>query len=156
ARLNYVLAIVDMLPVGSTLPKIPVLLADSILQAEELAKQLGRFDVIVGNPPWIGWETLPAAYREATRSLWIVPGLFGYPGLAPILGAGKKDLSMLLSCIATDRLLADEGWLAFLTTQAVFKTSAGAGLRRFSVGEGQTAVHVAHVEDLSAVQPFPG
>ena len=33
-----------------------------------------RFDLVVGNPPWVNWESLPTAYRERTRPLWSSPG----------------------------------------------------------------------------------
>lgn len=30
----------------------------------------GKFDYIVGNPPWISWESLPDTYREVSKGLW--------------------------------------------------------------------------------------
>ncbi len=156
ARLNYALAIVDLLHPGAPLPELPVYQADSILLEKSLAEKLGRFELVIGNPPWVGWETLPAEYRVKTRDLWLTHGLFPHRGMSAILGSGKKDLSMLLSYVASDQLLKEGGWLAFITTQAVFKTSAGAGFRRFQLGPDETPLGVTHVEDLTEVQPFPG
>ena len=31
---------------------------------------MGRFDFVVGNPPWVNWENLPEDYREMTRPSW--------------------------------------------------------------------------------------
>ena len=31
---------------------------------------IGKFDYVVGNPPWIRWEELPKEYREQTKGLW--------------------------------------------------------------------------------------
>jgi SAM-dependent methyltransferase len=30
----------------------------------------GKFDYVVGNPPWVNWENLPESYREVSKSLW--------------------------------------------------------------------------------------
>lgn len=27
----------------------------------------GRFDYVVGNPPWVNWESLPGDYRQETK-----------------------------------------------------------------------------------------
>ena len=32
---------------------------------------LGKFDLIVGNPPWIDWKNLPAGYRERVKSICV-------------------------------------------------------------------------------------
>lgn len=36
----------------------------------------GKFDFVVGNPPWIRWGYLSAEYRKATLDLWKKYGLF--------------------------------------------------------------------------------
>ncbi|MCS7009563.1 MAG: N-6 DNA methylase, partial [Chthoniobacterales bacterium] len=35
----------------------------------------GKFDFVVGNPPWINWENLPESYRNVSRQLWEKYGL---------------------------------------------------------------------------------
>ncbi len=37
---------------------------------------LGKFDLIVGNPPWIDWKNLPAGYRDRIKSICIDRHLF--------------------------------------------------------------------------------
>ena len=37
---------------------------------------LGKFDVIVGNPPWVDWKSLPSGYRDRIISLCISRNLF--------------------------------------------------------------------------------
>lgn len=118
---------------------------------------IGRFDLVVGNPPWANWENLPTAYRERTRTLWESSGLFVHGGMAAMLGAGKKDVAMLMSYVATDKLLKDGGRLAFVVTQTLFKTAgAGQGFRRFRVGEDGPHIHVEQVDDLIDLSPFVG
>jgi N-6 DNA Methylase len=116
-----------------------------------------RFDLVVGNPPWVNWESLPTAYRERTRTLWEGSGMFVHGGMAAMLGAGKKDVAMLMSYVATDKLLKQRGRLAFVVTQTLFKTAgAGQGFRRFRVGASGTYIHVEQVDDLVDLKPFVG
>ncbi|MBX3364037.1 MAG: N-6 DNA methylase [Phycisphaeraceae bacterium] len=132
-----------------------------ILQNAFMPLFLGEFDVIAGNPPWIGWESLPDAYRRATHPLWVRYGLFPHGGMDTILGRGKKDLSMLMSYVVSDRLLKHGGRLGYVITQSVFKTAgAGQGFRRFRFQDGAAGavitLGVARVHDLTDFQAFEG
>ncbi len=121
----------------------------------------GAFDLIVGNPPWINWESLPDDYRDAQQRLWKEYYLFrvagsGAKGTSVQHGAGKKDLSMLMTYVAVDKLLKENGHLAFVITQTVFKTEAGEGFRRFVIPDTVTFFAPLRVNDLSNFQPFEG
>ncbi len=35
----------------------------------------GKFDFVVGNPPWVSWVNLPKQYREISKDLWEKYGL---------------------------------------------------------------------------------
>ena len=37
---------------------------------------LGKFDIIVSNPPWVDWKSLPSGYRDKIKSLCISRKLF--------------------------------------------------------------------------------
>lgn len=118
---------------------------------------LEPFDYVVGNPPWINWESLPPSYREQTTPLWNQYGLFVHSGMDTILGKGKKDVSTLMTYAVTDRFLKNRGKLGFVITQSVWKTAgAGQGFRRFRIGESGPDLSVQHVDDLSSVQAFEG
>jgi hypothetical protein len=118
---------------------------------------IGRFDLVVGNPPWVNWESLPTAYRERTRPLWEQTGLFAFRGRRAGLGHGKVDVAMLMSYVVSDKLLRKNGRLAFVITQTVFKTAgAGRGFRRFRIGESGPHIHVDQVDDLVDLNPFVG
>ena len=117
---------------------------------------LKGFDYIVGNPPWVNWESLPEDYRQDSKKLWQKHGLFPHGGMDTILGKGKKDISMLMTYEAMDSYLKDGGRLAFVITQSVFKTSgAGQGFRRLCLGSG-IPIKPVHVDDLSSFQCFEG
>ncbi len=118
---------------------------------------VGKFDFVVGNPPWVNWESLSAEYREATKRLWMDYGLFSLKGHAARLGGGKKDLAMLFAYASIDHYLKKGGRLGFVITQTVFKTKgAGDGFRRFRLGEKGDHLRVVHVDDMSRLQPFEG
>ncbi len=133
--------------------RIPVTCTDAILSPPQES-----FDIIAGNPPWIGWENLSPEYRERTRGLWKYHGLFpdGGAGMRAILGRGKKDLSMLATYAVAESSLAPGGRLAFVITRTVFKSvGSGAGFRRFVLGDG-TPVQILSVDDFGERAVFPG
>lgn len=111
---------------------------------------------IVGNPPWVNWESLPDDYRLQTKPLWEHYGLFPHGGMDTILGKGKKDISMLMSYVSIDRYLQDRGKLGFVVPQNLFKTSgAGQGFRRFLLPNGEPFGPLV-VEDMVELNPFEG
>jgi hypothetical protein len=156
SKANYLLALRDLLPGGPI--EVPVYRLDSILgRGQRAALGCGRFDCVVGNPPWIAWDNLPAEYREATKPLWQHYGLFSLTASEARHGGGKKDLSMLMTYVAADRYLKDSGRLAMVITQTLFQTKgAGDGFRRFRLGAEGPWLRVLRVNDLVAVRPFPG
>lgn len=127
-----------------------------ILRNQFMPALMGSFDLVVGNPPWVNWQSLPEAYRERTRPIWERSGLFVHTGMSALLGAGKKDMAMLMSYVATERLLREHGRLGFVITQTVFKTTAGQGFRRFRLADGGAEISVRTVDDMVDLKPFRG
>jgi type II restriction/modification system DNA methylase subunit YeeA len=111
----------------------------------------GKFDYVVGNPPWVNWENLPESYREASKSLWEKYGLIKIRGKTG-LGKVKRDLAMLFLTRCIDLYLKENGKLGFLMPFTIFKTQAGAGFRGFIASN--TKIHVIH--DLVTLYPFEG
>jgi SAM-dependent methyltransferase len=141
ARVNYLIAIRDL---GSGPSEIPVHRRDSILDPPRR-----RVDYVVGNPPWVAWDNLPAGYRARTMPLFEKYGLFTLSGNAARHGGGKKDLSALMLYTAADRYLTDGGRLGFVITQTLFQTKgAGEGFRRFP------GLRVFRVDDMVGFRPF--
>ncbi|MEM0310950.1 MAG: class I SAM-dependent DNA methyltransferase [Ignisphaera sp.] len=110
----------------------------------------GKFDYVVGNPPWVNWENLPEEYRKISKLLWSQYGLMEARGRG--LGKVKRDLAMLFLARCFDLYLKSGGKHAFLMPFTVFKTQAGAGFRRFLATK--TRVHVVH--DMVLTKPFEG
>ncbi|MBU0509278.1 N-6 DNA methylase [bacterium] len=120
---------------------------------------LGKVDLVVGNPPWVNWESLPDEYRAASKSLWERYRLFTLSGTQARLGGGKKDLSMLFTHCCVDHYLDYGGKLGFVITQTVFKTKgAGEGFRglKYFRDNRPVVLKPLSVHDLSAMQVFEG
>ena len=115
----------------------------------------GEFDYVIGNPPWIAFENLPADYRERLDPMWTEYGLRPQKGWRGRFAKGDLEFSMLFAYACADFYTKPEGKLAFLITQTVFQSKeAGAGFRSFHV-RNERNLKVTRVEDLSELQPFP-
>lgn len=116
----------------------------------------GKFDFLVGNPPWIMWQYLSKEYREATKILWENYGLTKIGQARNVLIRGRRDFSMLFVYASIDYYLKDGAKLGFLITQEVFKSKgAGEGFRRFQLGDGKY-FKILKAHDLVSVLPFEG
>jgi len=116
----------------------------------------GKFDFVVGNPPWVMWQYLSKEYREATQILWESYGLTKIGKARNVLIRGRRDFSMLFVYASADYYLKEGAKLGFLITQEVFKSKgAGEGFRRFQLGDG-LHLKVLKAHDLASIQPFEG
>jgi hypothetical protein len=108
---------------------------------------IGKFDFVIGNPPWINWETLPEFYRESTKPLWERYGL-----LETTMGGMKRDISMLFVLRCLELYCQDNGKLGFLIPFTLFKTKSGLGFRK-SLADNYVVLKAA---DLVELYPFEG
>ena len=116
---------------------------------------LGKFDFVIGNPPWVRWGYLSDDYRERTLKLWQKYGLFSLKGHEARLGGGEKDFSMLFTYACADNYLKDRGMLGFIITMEVFKSKgAGEGFRQFELKDKKVSLEVLGMEDMVNLQPF--
>ena len=157
ARANYLIAIADLIASAGNFT-IPIFMRDSILSDSLISVPsfpIEKFDYVVGNPPWIGWENLPQAYRNATQHLWKQYNLFSIKkGSEARLGGGKKDFSMLFVHRSIDLYLKEKGELIFLITQTVFQSvKTGEGFRKFHIKKNYP-FGILKVDDLSEIKPF--
>jgi SAM-dependent methyltransferase len=116
---------------------------------------VGQFDFIVGNPPWVNWQSLPQEYRDKTTHIWKQYDLFEHTGLRARLGSAKDDISVLMTYVSIDKYLKSEGRICIVITQTLFKTvGGGEGFRRFRLGKNGTPFKVLQVDDMTDLQPF--
>jgi len=116
-----------------------------------IIRSTGKFNFVIGNPPWINWESLPESYRESTKSLWNNYGLLEKTkGIG--LGKVKRDMAMLFMARCFDQYVSKGGKLSFLIPFTVYKTQAGAGFRKWIFNNCE----VEKIHDLVTLYPFEG
>jgi Eco57I restriction-modification methylase len=115
----------------------------------------GRVDFVVGNPPWVFWNTLPQPYRDEIRQVMVDHYGLSTGGESTMrrLGSAGKDLSALFVYVAIDRYLNQNGRLSFVITQTLFQTTAGDEFRRWKLPDG-TPIGITQVDDFVKVRPF--
>lgn len=111
----------------------------------------GKFDAIVGNPPWVRWSNLPDAYRNRAKPTCEKYEIFSD---TKFHGGNELDISAIITYTTADKWLVNEGRLVFLITQTVFQSPSSQGFRRFRVNQTDRLVPLA-VDDLKEMKPFP-
>jgi len=115
-----------------------------------------RFDFVIGNPPWVAWETLPEAYRRANEDQWDLYRLRPErdPARRQASANVQLDLAMLFVARSIDAYLADAGRLGFVITASVFQSElAGRGFRRRLLPAGRQ-YRFLFLDDMSALSVF--
>lgn len=116
------------------------------------------FDIVAGNPPWVNWESFPGEYRSDTEEIWKKYRLFPEETMDKRQASrkSKTDISILMTYVALDRYLEDDGRLGFVITQSIWQSqSAGRHFRRFELPDGEH-FSVEEVHDYLDVKPFKG
>ena len=110
----------------------------------------GKFDVIIGNPPWVRWSKLPELYRGR-----VMPTCRDYDifSSTPHHGGNELDISAMIAYTVSDKWLKEEGRLAFLVTQTLFQSPSSEGFRRFRIKDGYKLIPES-VDDLKSLKPF--
>lgn len=88
---------------------------------------LGKFSVVIGNPPWIDWKNLPAGYRERVKGMCINRGLFSGAGRT---GGINLNICALISYVAMTNWMQRKGRLAFLMPRELAYQASYEGWRR--------------------------
>lgn len=113
-----------------------------------------KVDYIIGNPPWIVWQSLPENYRNSIQKYWQQYKIFEHKGLAARLGSSHDDLSVLMTYVIMDNFLKDNGKLGFIVNQNIFQSSGGGkGFRKFLIKD-KIPIKIEEVDDFVNVQPF--
>ncbi len=111
----------------------------------------GKFDAIVGNPPWVRWSSLPEAYRNRVKKVCEGYDIFSK---TKHHGGNELDISAMITYTTGDKWLRQGGKLAFVITQAVFQNPSSSGFRNFRINETGNLAPIS-VDDLKALKPFP-
>lgn len=113
-----------------------------------------KVDFIIGNPPWVNWQTLPEDYRKSIHQHWHNYKIFDFKGLQARLGSAHDDISVLLTYVVMDNFLKSNGKLGFIINQNLLQGyGGGEGFRKFMIKE-EIPVKVLEVDDFVEVEPF--
>jgi adenine-specific DNA-methyltransferase len=164
ARLNLVcwLALKFGLPLPNV--KIPVLHYDTVFkrpasgQFDDINRVLpDGCDYLVGNPPWISWNSLLGGYRKQIE-LELLPeyALFDFHGQEAQLGHSNDDYLVTFTLVTIHRYLKEGGLCSFIIKQPLLTNVSGKTFRRFSIHHVRENVRlgVKEVADLRKVNPF--
>ncbi|MFD2785054.1 Eco57I restriction-modification methylase domain-containing protein [Hymenobacter rubripertinctus] len=110
----------------------------------------GEFDVIIGNPPWVRWASLPPLYRERVKPTCEQYDIFSS---TPFSGGNSLDISGLITYTVADKWLKPNGKLVFVLTQTLFQNPSSEGFRRFQIN-ASTYLIPREIDDLKALKPF--
>jgi hypothetical protein len=129
---------------------------------------VGRFDVVVGNPPWLGWGKMPASWRAAGMTHWKRFGLWrpprerGQRPAKPQMG----DVATLVYATAVARYADERAYVGLLIPNSMLiGDPGGRAFRRFrlaaaaddvrEVGYGpRRSFRALHADLWSEVNPF--
>jgi hypothetical protein len=112
---------------------------------------LGRFDLIVGNPPWIDWKNLPAGYRERVKSICIDRHLFSGDSLT---GGINLNICALISNVSATNWLTKNGILAFLMPQNIIFQQTYEGFRKLIIEENTNMYFQQFFDWTKSGSPF--
>lgn len=112
---------------------------------------LGEFDVIVGNPPWVDWKSLPSGYRERIKSLCISRKLFSGDRLT---GGINLNICALIANVSADNWMSEKGVLGFLMPEPLVFQQSYEGFRNFYLEDGSRLFFCKFANWTKAGNPF--
>lgn len=90
--------------------------------------RLHKHDLIVGNPPWVKWEHLPAAYTRKIKKFCDIRHIFCNDGM---YGGAQLNICALISNVSATNWLKDNGVLAFLMPDSLMSQNSYEEFRNF-------------------------
>lgn len=112
---------------------------------------IGKFDIVVGNPPWVDWKNLPSGYRERIKSLCIARHLFSGDG---ITGGINLNICALISNVVAENWLSENGILAFLMPDTLLFQQSYEGYRNFYLNDNKRLYFFKITDWTKAGNPF--
>lgn len=92
--------------------------------------RLHKHDLIVGNPPWVKWEHLPAAYTRKIKEFCDIRHIFCNDGM---YGGAQLNICALISNVSATNWLKENGVLAFLMPDSLMSQNSYEEFRNFYI-----------------------
>ena len=100
----------------------------------------GKYDILVGNPPWVNFGDLPTAYKARVKPFFLEEELVP-DRQKTLLGSSRTDIAALVLKVALGRLLRENGvGYFYLPTSLFFGDGAHSGFRNYSARGSQNGV----------------
>jgi hypothetical protein len=112
---------------------------------------LGKFDIIVGNPPWIDWKNLPEGYRDRIKGLCIGRNLFSGDTMT---GGINLNICALISNVSAQNWLKPNGTIGFLMPENLIFQQSYEGFRNFYLDDGDRLYFLKFTDWTRAGYPF--
>jgi len=116
-----------------------------------------KFNVVIGNPPWITWKAMSDTYRKLTLDIWLSYGIFEKNAYDKI--TSHDDFAMAVTYVSIDHYLKKNGIAALVLPQTFVKSlKGGEGFRKFTITRDglDTPFSVDYVYDMLDIKPFAG
>lgn len=113
------------------------------------------FDIVIGNPPWIGWKSMSDTYRKQTLDVWLSYDIFEKSAYDKI--TSHDDFAMAVVYVSMDHYVKENGKIGFVLPQTFVKSpKGGEGFRKFVITRDGMSVPfcIEEVYDMDAIKPF--
>ena len=158
SKIVYILTLIENLHVESLIFQDPVDIPVFERNIFSYKPEINEFDVIIGNPPWIKFDTLTIDYRKTLIEEYLSDyQLFSFSGMKAGLGYAQDDLSAAFLIVTAEKFLKKNGILFFIMKQSLFKSEAGKNFRKFNIQKKNNAsvsLKVEEIWDFRDVWPF--
>ena len=116
--------------------------------------RFSEFDLIVGNPPWVKWEHLPAAYASRIKEFCDVKHIFCNDGGQ--YGGTQLNICALIANVTATNWLSKDGVLAFLMPDSIMSQNSYEEFRNFYIDyENNIRLYLNKIDRwLSPLRPF--
>lgn len=112
---------------------------------------LGKFDMLVGNPPWVDWKSLPSVHREKIKEACVSKNLFSGDGRT---GGINLNICALLTTVSIENWLHNDGVAAVLMPQNLLFQQSYEGFRSLKISDNRTLYIQEIVDWEKSGHPF--
>lgn len=113
--------------------------------------KIGKFNVIVGNPPWVDWKNLPSQYREKIKSLQITKTIFSGDSRT---GGINLNIAALITNVVASNWLDEKGVMGLLMPNTFLVQKTYEGYRNLQLSDNKKAYFLEFDDWTKSGNPF--